>query len=257
MTDATPLRPQPGDARLSDQVADDILRMILAKDLRPGDGLPTERALGEQFGVSRTVIREAVRNLAGRKVVETRRGSRPVVAAVPASAVTSSMSLYLRGTSDDTPYAKVHEVRVAIEVEIAGLAAARTTHVGVGRLRDLYDEMGAMLAAGQDIAAADVEFHREIARVSGNEVFIVVLDSIVASLLYVRTTTLELPEAAALAHASHGAILEAISDRNVLGARTAMRQHLEQVLALWHAAMELERTHAAEAVSESVPGGQG
>lgn len=254
MSDGSPLIPPPGDLRLSDQVADDILRMILAQDLRPGDGLPTERALGEQFGVSRTVIREAVRSLAGRKVVETRRGSRPIVAAVPASAVTSSMSLYLRGTSADIPYAKVHEVRVAIEVEIAGLAAARTMHAGVGRLRDLHDEMAALLEAGQDMASADLEFHREIARVTGNEFFIVVLESIVASLLIVRTTTLELPEAPALAHASHGAILEAIAARDVPGARAAMRQHLEQVLALWNSAVELERRRAEDTPPHATTG---
>jgi GntR family transcriptional repressor for pyruvate dehydrogenase complex len=215
--------------------------MILANNLRPGDRLPTERALGEQFGVSRTVVREAVRSLAGRNVVETRRGSAPIVAAVPASAVASSMSLYLRGSSDEIPYEKVHEVRVAIEVEVAGHAAARTTHVAVGRLRDLYDHMAELLAAGEDMSAADLEFHREIARTTGNEFFIVVLESIVGSLLHVRETTLELPEAPGLAHTSHGLILEAIAARDVQGARSAMRQHLEQVLKLWHAAVELHR----------------
>ena len=74
--------------RLSDELADRLLDVIREQGLQPGDRLPSERELGEQFGVSRTVVREAVRNLAGRNVVRTRRGASPTVAAFPASAVT-------------------------------------------------------------------------------------------------------------------------------------------------------------------------
>lgn len=224
--------------RLSDSLADDILNTILTNDLRPGTQLPTERELCEQFGVSRTVVREAVRSLAGRKVITTRRGSPPTVAAVPASAVTSSMSLYLRGRTTGFPYEQVHEVRVAIEVEVAGLAAGRTTHSAVGRLRDHHERMAAMLESRAEMSEADLEFHREIARTTGNDVFIVVLESIVGSLLQVRQTTLELPQAPALTLASHNAILEAIAARDVQAARRTMRQHLEQVLDLWKLAGE-------------------
>src|SRR6195256_6690528 len=63
------------EARLSDKVTDAILESIASNKLRPGDSLPTERELGEQFGVSRTVIREAVRALSAKGMLEVKGGS--------------------------------------------------------------------------------------------------------------------------------------------------------------------------------------
>jgi GntR family transcriptional repressor for pyruvate dehydrogenase complex len=219
--------------RLSDELADRLLDAIREQGLQPGDRLPSEREIGERYGVSRTVVREAVRNLAGRNVVRTRRGASPTVAAFPASAVSSSMSLYLRGHSRTISYEKVHEVRVAIETEMAAHAARRATHVGVAHLREQHEHIGTLVEAGESIAEADLEFHRELARIADNTLFLVVLDSIVDLLLDVRHATLLLPETPRLAHTLHGTILEAVADRNPEGARLAMRHHLDVVLDLW------------------------
>src|SRR6266516_2211649 len=105
-------------ARLSDQVADLLLASITERGLRPGDKLPSERELGEQFGVSRTVVREAVRALAAKGVIRARTGSGLTVAEVPAAAVSESMSLYLRGR-ESLDYAQIHEVRSMIETSVA------------------------------------------------------------------------------------------------------------------------------------------
>src|ERR671925_600852 len=82
--------------RLSDKVAEMMLNTILSRRLTVGDRLPSERELGEQFGVSRTVVREAVRALVAKGVIEVRSGSGLRVAAVNASTVQESMSLFLR-----------------------------------------------------------------------------------------------------------------------------------------------------------------
>src|SRR5687767_11964606 len=82
------------EPRLSDKVADMMLATILSNRLQVGDRLPSERELGEQFGVSRTVVREAVRALVAKGVIEVRSGSGLRVAAVDAAAVSESMSLY-------------------------------------------------------------------------------------------------------------------------------------------------------------------
>ena len=113
------------EPRLSDKVADMMLETILSRRLEVGDRLPSERELGEQFGVSRTVVREAVRALVAKGVIEVRSGSGLRVAAVDAAAVSESMSLFLRGGSID--FEKVHEVRTLLEVHIAGVAAERAT----------------------------------------------------------------------------------------------------------------------------------
>src|SRR5438128_5519835 len=113
------------EPRLSDKVAEMMLETIFSRRLQVGDRLPSERELGEQFGVSRTVIREAVRALVAKGVIEVRSGSGLRVAAVDASAVRESMSLFLRGATLN--YEKVHEVRRLLETHIAGLAAERAT----------------------------------------------------------------------------------------------------------------------------------
>src|ERR1051325_7140710 len=83
--------------RLSDKVAAQLLASIKSGQLSAGSRLPSERELGEQFGVSRTVIREAISSLAARGVIEVRSGSGVHVAAVNAAQVSEQMSLFLRG----------------------------------------------------------------------------------------------------------------------------------------------------------------
>ena len=219
--------------RLSDELADRLLDAIREQGLQPGDRLPSEREIGERYGVSRTVVREAVRNLAGRNVVRTRRGASPTVAAFPASAVSTLDEPLPARAQPQISYEKVHEVRVAIETEMAAHAARRATHVGVAHLREQHEHIGTLVEAGESIAAADLEFHRELARIADNTLFLVVLDSIVDLLLDVRHATLLLPETPRLAHTLHGTILEAVADRNPEGARLAMRHHLDVVLDLW------------------------
>src|SRR3989442_2687911 len=121
------------EPRLSDKVAELLLETILSPDLQPGDRLPSERELGEQFGVSRTVIREAVRALAAKGVIDVRTGSGLRVAAVDSATVSESMSLFMRG-STTLDYPKVHEVRAMLEVEIAGLAAERASREDLAEL---------------------------------------------------------------------------------------------------------------------------
>src|SRR5437867_12969358 len=99
--------------------------MIASSRLKPGDTLPPERELGKQFGVSRTVIREAVRALKGKGMLEVRSGSGVRIVAVDESTVRESMRHFVHGSMVD--YSKVDEVRRVLEVAAAGLAAERAT----------------------------------------------------------------------------------------------------------------------------------
>jgi GntR family transcriptional repressor for pyruvate dehydrogenase complex len=224
--------------RLSDEIADRLLEDVLERGARPGDRLPTERQLGEQFEVSRTVIREAVRTLVGRGVIDANRGSGLTVAEVPASTVQASMQLFLRNGQREIPYERVHEVRVAIEVEVAGHAAQRATNVGVARLRDHHEEMATLLERGENASLVDVAFHRELARLTDNELFLVVLDSIGDVLVDVREVTWKRRELFERAFVAHERILEAVAARAPAAASAAMRTHLVDGYALW---VELEK----------------
>jgi GntR family transcriptional repressor for pyruvate dehydrogenase complex len=218
------------EPRLSDKVAEMMLETILSDRLEVGDRLPSERELGEQFGVSRTVVREAVRALVAKGVIAVRSGSGLRVAAVDAAQVSESMSLYVRGSHVD--FEQVHEVRAVLEVQIAGLAADRCTGEEVAQLREIDERMK---VAGDDVEAAarnDLEFHRRIALATHNELYLVLMDSIGASLIDIRRANLgsgSTPETLA----QHQAILDAIAGHDAPAARSAMADHLEGVAMWW------------------------
>jgi GntR family transcriptional regulator, transcriptional repressor for pyruvate dehydrogenase complex len=220
------------DDRLSDRVATELLDAIIKQGLRPGDRLPPERELAEQFSVSRTVVREAVRSLAGKGIIDARPGRGLTVAAVDASAVTQSMSLFLHG-SDSIDYRRVHEVRAMLEVQIAGLATERATDEELKALADVCDRLE---RAQDDVEAAsreDLAFHRLLARSTHNELFEMLLDAVGAPLVSIRRETFALPGRVAVALQAHRDILAHLVARDVRGARAQMREHLEDVEHVW------------------------
>ncbi|HEX4363084.1 MAG TPA: FCD domain-containing protein [Solirubrobacteraceae bacterium] len=210
--------------RLSDKVAHELTESILAGRLRVGDKLPSERELSEQFGVSRPVVREAVGGLKARGLLidHPRRGH--VVAAVDADAVSQSLTLYVRGRRVD--YAPLLEVRAVLEVSAAGIAAERATPEQV----DALTAAEAKLTPGLDAdaaALADVEFHRAIAATTGNDYFVLLIDSLRDVLLDAQRPTLADPKIVATARRAHRKILRAIQARDGAAARRAMQAHLD------------------------------
>jgi GntR family transcriptional repressor for pyruvate dehydrogenase complex len=216
------------EPRLPDKVASAILESILVEDLSPGDALPTERELAEQFGVSRTVIREAVRALSAKGLLEVRGGSGVRVAAVEARTVSDAMQLFV--WSSTVEMAKLHEVRSMLEITAAGLAAERASAADLALLETSLGVMERALDDNEAAAQADVEFHRLIAATTHNELFVVLHDSIGGALVQVRRENLALGrERRAQALAVHRGILERIAAGDVGGAREAMRAHLDEV----------------------------
>lgn len=228
--------------RLSDRVADMMLETILERELQPGDPLPSERDLGDQFGVSRTVIREAMRSLSARGVVSSLPGRGLVVAALDPEDVTSSMSLYLRGQRH-LPYERIHEVRSALEVDVAGLAAERATAADIAKLHEAHQRMAVAVDDVEVASQADVDFHRAVAESTDNDLFLIMLDSIGGVMLEIRRVTLGLPNDAQVGTEQHERILAAIESHDVEGARAAMHEHLETALHAWQA---LDRKVAVE-----------
>jgi GntR family transcriptional repressor for pyruvate dehydrogenase complex len=218
------------ERRLSDKVADMMLETILSDRLKVGDRLPSERELGEQFGVSRTVVREAVRALVTKGVIDVRSGSGLRVAAVDADAVSESMSLFLRGGALD--FEKVHEVRTVLEVHLAGLAAERATDEDVAKLREIHERMQRETSDVEAAARDDLEFHRAIARATHNELFLLLMDSIGSSLIDIRRANLG-SGSAPMTLGQHEAVLELVASHDPEGARTAMRTHLDGVASFW------------------------
>ena len=219
------------EPRLSDKVAEMLLETITTRGLKAGARLPSERVLGEQFGVSRTVVREAVRALAAKGVIEARSGSGLRVAEVDAAAVTESMGLFLRGARLD--YGKIHEVRKSLEVDVAGLAAMRARDDDVAHLEENLKSTLAQVEDVERVAVLDVEFHRGLVEASHNQLYLVMLDSIGEILLEVRRATQGIPGRPQKAVRAHRKILKAVAAHDPEAARAAMAEHLDESLAAW------------------------
>lgn len=217
--------------RLSDKVAGMLLEAIATRGLAPGDRLPSERELGEQFGVSRTVIREAIRALAAKGVIEARSGSGLRIAQVRAATVSESIGLFLRSSRFD--YSKIHEVRKSLEVDVAGLAAARATADEIEDLRANLKETTASVSDGERVAILDVQFHRMLAEASHNELYVVVLDAIGEILLEIRRSIQRLPGRPQAAVRAHRKILKGLVAHDSEQARSAMAEHLDESLHAW------------------------
>jgi GntR family transcriptional regulator, transcriptional repressor for pyruvate dehydrogenase complex len=213
--------------RLSDRVAALLLRKILDSELQPGDRLLAERELAIQFGVSRTVVREAVRSLAARGVVTVRPGAGLTVAQVDSSMAREAFGLLMR-RSPRLRHDAIQEVRLAIEVEVAGLAAQRATDDDVAALRrsvrhhrDVFDDL-------EKAVFADMAFHIELARCTHNELFVVMLDSLGDVMFQFRLQAMKRLDDRKIGLVDHPRILEAVAARDVLEARAAMTEHISR-----------------------------
>ena len=217
-------RPRP----LPQRVADELLRHILAEGLRPGDSLPSERELAAQFGVSRTVIREGIRSLAGKGVVEVSAGRGIRVASVGLADVQESIRLFMFGRPI-ADHHKIDEVRETVEVAIAGLAAERCTDRDVALLQSEVEAMGAVVDDPVAASIEDLQFHRALARCTDNEFFLIAIDALLVPLLRIRESTFGPGGRSHEALADHRRILKRVSAHDASGARKAMRAHLRDV----------------------------
>lgn len=219
-------------ARMSDEVSTQLVAFIESERLPAGSRLPSERELGEQFGVSRTVIREALRSVAAKGLIDSRGGSGLHVATVGGSQVTESMRGLLRGHRG-IDYRHINEVRTVLETATTRAAAERATDEEIRELRTLHEQMVRVVDDVGAASAADVEFHRAIARSTQNELFVVLLDSIGDVLLEIRRATLGIPGRPEVGVRYHGHILARIQAHDPDGAELAMREHLGDAVEAW------------------------
>ena len=228
MTQALDIATLEREPKLADRVTQQLQALVLSHHLKPGDRLPSERDLGDRFGVSRTVIREAVRALVAKGLLEVRPGSGTVVRDLTAAAAAESMSLILRLHSAKLDYTKVVEVRRLLEVEIAGLAAERRTERNLEDIETILREAESQLEDPETFIQTDIEFHAALAEATQNELFAVLLDSISDIMVEVRMLGLKVPGTPRRAVVYHRSIFDCIKVGDAAGAREAMRRHMEE-----------------------------
>jgi len=236
-----PDRTPPGPSRADDVVTE--LLALLFEVYPVGSTLPSEARLAERFGVSRLTVREALKLLSGRGLVELRQGRRAVVTQ-PSSTITSSVfASYIR--QDPSAFLELIEVRLALEVTSATLAAQRTSRAGLAAMESALEQM-AHAAASFDAAGpdeplrlqayaayqeADLAFHEAIALATGNRMLAHVLEALADSLLRSFQTSfaghLARGGTAHDTYLTHLRILNAIRDGDAAGAARAMRRQLQ------------------------------
>jgi DNA-binding FadR family transcriptional regulator len=215
-------------SKLYEQIAEQIKQRILRGELRTGDRLPTENELAEQFGASRTAIREAMKTLAQQGLIDTRPGRGAIVINATAQAMRHSLELLMRvehaGGSAD-----VMEVREMLEPEIAALAASRATQDQVTAMQEAVQAMDASLQDADAYIAADNQFHRALAQGTQNVLVLALVDSIVDLLSEQRKQIFAVEGGTVRGQLNHKRLLDAIRHHDPEAARQAMCAHLQQV----------------------------
>ena len=215
--------------KLSIRIVAALRTRLLAGEVPPGQKLPSEAQLTEHFGVSRTVVREAIATLAADGLVESRQGAGVFVVNHPAS--TFGTLAAEMGSSVSTAL-NVLEVRLAIEVESAALAAVRRNPSQQAKIEEAFFEFEQLLRMGDATGPADFAFHRAIAEATGNPFYVEMLDALGKRAIPCDITspwTTELIQSFDYQRGlqvEHKAILDAIIAGDAEVARAAMREHL-------------------------------
>jgi DNA-binding FadR family transcriptional regulator len=234
---------------LAQEVAGALAELVRSGSLRSGQKLPTESEIMALHGVSRTVVREAISNLQAAGLVETRHGigtfvlepKKPSNMAIDPATITTMRDLLA-----------LLELRVSLETESAGFAAARRTEQQLQDIRKALDEFGRNLRAGADTVAADFQFHSRIANATGNRYFVEMISHLGAEVIpRKRLNTAQLADDVQSSYlervqSEHEDIYEAIARGDSEAARAAMRNHLT------NSRERLRRAHeAAEAIQRA------
>ena len=213
------------EGRLVDRVVNQIQRLIVDGYLRVGTRLPSEMELAAQLGVSRTVIREAVRILTAKGLLETRPGVGSVVRQMTRDQVVEPLGHLLR--AHNVTLDELHEVRGILEVEIAGLAARQADAEDITKLRQAMEAMTRATNDAEALAAHDAEFHRALAQATHNPLLVILLDSIRDLMQEVRLRVSSYPGIAEVIVPDHYRVLECVAAGDEEGARRAMREHID------------------------------
>jgi DNA-binding FadR family transcriptional regulator len=241
-----PRKPRFRILRHKDDLVERVVRMVekqvLDGRLPVGSRLPAERDFAERLGVSRTVLREAVRILGARGLLDTRHGIGTTVRAMTSEAVVKPMTLFFRSFNQEISLEDLHQVRSILEGETASLAAGQGTDEDIHDLRRLCAEMQAAANDPEVFAQKDAEFHRRLGQTTHNPLITLLLDSIRDLIAEVRTRVAHDPGLYDRVMPGHLRILEAVAARDPQRARHAMMEHLATALAIQkHVATESNR----------------
>ncbi len=235
---------------LTERLTEVLRSLVTSGDYPPSSRLPTENELAERFGVSRTVVREAVARLKSSGLLESRQGSGVFVRRPNAEMIFRIDPGGIDGRADSI--LPIVELRRGVEVEAAALAAERCGRSGLVAIRAALAEIARSEAAGEDGVDADMGFHRAIVRATGNPHYPALWDFIAqfirGAMRTTRANEARRADFAAQVRAEHQAIVESIARRDAAEARR---------VALRHSEMSVVRLREAGAIGPPAADGPG
>ena len=215
--------------RLSSQISKMILSEIQSGQLKPGDRLPAESALAEKYGVSRTILREAVASLKNDNILESRQG-RGILVKSPSSRQAFRFSDVFETISMEEVN-HFYEMRALLESEAASLAAIRKTEDDIAAIKKALHEMETAVESNTLGDSAHSNFNSSIAEASHNPVLIQFLYFLQSKLhdlaIDLRIKTMTSPERAHIVLLEHQKVAESILSGNSAEAKNAVTEHLK------------------------------
>ncbi|WP_319533593.1 FadR/GntR family transcriptional regulator [uncultured Cohaesibacter sp.] len=208
---------------LTDEVTASIMEQINSGQITAGEKLPTGAQLAAEYGVSLTVIREAISRLQSEGLVMSRQG-----AGVFVSKSTVRRPFRINAGDDRMSIAKIFELRTGAEIEAAGLAALRHTKRDLNAIARSLKNMEGAIATGTDAVTEDLEFHRAIASATKNTLFCDFVEFLEGHIRGAIETSrsVSTDTEVVLALEEHKQIFEAISNGDAAAAQQAMKLHM-------------------------------
>ena len=214
--------------KLYEEIAAQMMEQIRSGALRPGDRLPPERTLAEEYGVSRTAIREALRSMEMMGCVESHVGEGTYIKTPSLQEIVDPFSMLI--AQNGRMGGDLIEARLILETEIAALAARRRTDEQLSALEKTLAEMRRDIESGGMGIEADERFHEILVGAAGNEALSTMLKMCAGMLSRTRPLTQSIKGVPKMALKDHTAIFEAVRIQDERTARRLMRGHLNRAL---------------------------
>jgi DNA-binding FadR family transcriptional regulator len=210
---------------LYSEVLHGLRRMIESGEIREGERIPTERALAERFGVSRTCVREALGALKLSGVIQGRPGAGTYLAKASPGGIDRSDLLLVE---EGSPF-EILESRKIIEPAIASLAARKATTADVARLADAMESLRVSAEDEESLTEADRQFHMCMAEATHNRILIRTLGQILDLMQRIYYPAVGIVGPHDGYYDTHNEVFRNVRERNSKGAERAMRAHLMAV----------------------------
>ena len=217
-----------GETRLADRAYTAIVEIINREHLQIGGRLPSEASLAAAFGMSRTMVREALVRLAADGITEARRGAGSFVKRRPSERLGSYMPMADLATTLGS-----YEVRFVVEAEAARLAAIRRSSEQMADIERAMRALREALLGAGPAHVEDMALHRKIVLATANPAFVAAFDQMHGDVNRIMRAGVDIsrarnPEVIGAMLAEHEMIVEAIGVQDAEGAALAMRWHLSQ-----------------------------